>query len=107
MTEVNNTPPADELVEVKSIGQFAAMVAGWHANIVAQLYQAAAVPDDVEILFTPAEGAPERVMTKDELVGFKAALVVAISLFEELPFDAFPNDPVPETQAGDEEGTGQ
>lgn len=105
MTEVNNAAPSD-LVEVTSIGQFAAMVAQWHAIIVGQLNQGLTVPDDVEISIGLKEGEDDTVLTPDMRIGFKAGLVMALSLIEELPFDGIA-DEVQAAVAGDEEGTGQ
>lgn len=105
MTEVNNAAPSD-LVEVTSIAQFAAMVAQWHANIVGQLNQGLTVPDDVEISIGLKEGDDDTVLTPDMRIGFKAGLVMAMSLIEQLPFEGIA-DEVPADVAGDEEGTGQ
>lgn len=107
MTEVNNDTPADEMVEVTSIPQFAAMVEAWHENVCAQLNQGINVPDDVVIAFGIFDGAPEVDLNEDQRLGFKAGLVMALSLFEQLPFAPMAVEEVPATQAGDEEGTGQ
>lgn len=93
MTETNQPTPAAELVQVTSIPQFAAMVAAWHENICAQLRQCVEIPADVEILFTPVDGEPERAMTIEEIAGFKAGMVIALSLFEELPFEGISDEP--------------
>lgn len=105
MTEQNNAAPSD-LVEVTSIGQFAAMVAVWHGNIVGQLKQGVDVPDDVEILVgIVGEDGQEQTLTAEQRTGFKAGLLMALSLIEELPFGGI-EDPL-SLPAGDEEGTGQ
>lgn len=110
MTEVVNNVapevPAEELVEVTSIPQFAAMVAAWHHNVVGQLNQGLAVPDDVSIHLTLIGDTDEVELNSDQRLGFKAGLVMALALLSELPFQGIA-DPVPATQAGDDEGTGQ
>jgi len=107
MTEVNNAAPADELIEITSIPQFAAMVAGWHANVLAQLQQGIDVPDDVVISIGLKDGEPEVDLDEGQRAAFKAGLLMALAVIEELPFQGIA-DPVPETVAGgDEEGTGQ
>lgn len=110
MTEANNTaaPVApDELVEITSIPQFAGMVAAWHANICGQIDMGIQVPDDVVIAVGLKSGEPEVDLNADQRLGFKAGLIMALSLIQELPFQGI-LDEVPATQAGgDEEGTGQ
>lgn len=104
MTEVNTAAPADEMVPIDSVPQFAALVANWHGNVVAQLEQGLAVPDDVSISMGIIDGEPEVELTEEMRVGFKAGLVMALSLFESLPFGAIEEAAQP---ADDEEGTGQ
>lgn len=106
MTEVNNAAPADELVEITSIPQFAAMVAQWNANVCAQLKQGIDVPDDVSISIGLQDGAAETELTPEMRIGFKAGLVMALSLIENLPFQGIA-DEAPAEPVGDEEGTGQ
>lgn len=106
MPEVNTAVPADELVEITSIPQFAMMVAGWHENIVGQLKQGLDVPDDVVISVGLVQGQDEVDLNADQRMGFKAGLIMALSLIEPLPFEGIA-DVEPVAAAGDEEGTGQ
>jgi hypothetical protein len=108
MTEVNNAAPetsGDELIEITSIPQFAAMVAGWHTNIVGQLNQGLAVPDDVEISIGLKPGEDDTVLTEEMRIGFKAGLVMALSIIQDLPFEGIADSV--EAPAGGDEGTAQ
>lgn len=97
MPEVNTAAPSD-LVEVTSIGQFAAMIAQWHANIVGQLNQGLTVPDDVEISIGLKQGEDDTVLTEEMRVGFKAGLIMALSLIEQLPFEGLDDIPAADAE---------
>jgi hypothetical protein len=104
MTDVNNAAPA-ELVEVTSIPQFAAMVEVWQQNIVAQLNQGINVPDDVEVSIALKDGEDDTVLTEEMRLGFKAGLVMALSLIQDLPFQGIADSV--DAPAGGDEGTAQ
>lgn len=103
--------PEDTLLIVDSVEQFALCVQAWHHNVVAQLKMAVNVPDDVAVVFSPGEGQPERELKLEERPAFKAGVVIALSLFEQLPFQRATDEQLAEAaaqnQADDEEGTGQ
>jgi hypothetical protein len=108
MTEANNAVPEiqpGEMVEITSIPQFAGMVAAWHGNVVAQIRQAIVVPDEVEITVTLVPGTPEATLSPEERKGFKAGLIMALSLIEQLPFQGS-EDAAPAPEALGDEGTG-
>ncbi len=88
--------PQEELVLINSIDDFAFFVANWHQNRMKQLIQASQVPDDVQIVAVLEEGQEEISLTPEQVQGFRAGLILAKSLFEELPFTVTP-DPIQET----------
>lgn len=107
MSEVNNAAPTtpEDLVEITSIPQFAHMVAMWHHNIVAQLKQGVDVPDDVVISVGLVEGQDEVDLNADQRLGFKAGLLMALALIEELPFGGIEKPAQVEHPVGGDEGT--
>jgi hypothetical protein len=108
MTEVNNAAPEtspEELVEITSIPQFAAMVAGWHANVCSQIDMGINVPDDVSIEVGIKEGEAPVELNPDMRLGFKAGLVMALSIIQDLPFQGIADSV--EAPAGGDEGTAQ
>lgn len=103
--------PIEDLVVVETVPQMAAFVAAWHHNVIAQLKQMSIVPDEVDISFSLIPGTPERSLTPEEKVGFRAGVTAAIGLFEQLPFAPVPQEDLAAVPAkpvaDDEEGTGQ
>lgn len=88
-----------EIVPINTIDQFAHLVAHWHHNRMGQLAQAHQAPDEVEITAVLEQGGEEIVLTSEQRKGFRAGLVLAASLFGELPFTVT-QEPVSEAQNG-------
>lgn len=77
----------DDVVEIKDINQFAAMVAHWHKNMVGRLKNLREIPFGSEVALTDADGKTKSVKLKgDAMLGFKAALNSAIAELEQFPF---------------------
>lgn len=83
--------PREETMEVmQSVDEFAACITFWHTNRISQLKQALETPDTVAIIVQDDKSGEDVELTPDQRVGFKAGLLVALSLFEDLPFAVLP-----------------
>lgn len=84
-----------ETITINTPDQFAALIAHWHTNRMAQLSHMIQVPDEVE-LSLPGENGEDVPMNPEQREAFKSGLIVAKALFAELPFESIP---VEEAQA--------
>lgn len=74
---------ADETLEL------ARVVQKWHAHRVKQINLLLDAPADTEVRIVGEEG--DLVLTGERLLGFRAGMATARSLFEKLPFSLEPN----------------
>lgn len=81
------TEQAQDTIPVTNIDQFAFLVSHWHQNRLGQLEQALTAPDDVEIIIEDEQGKQEPLsLNLEQRKAFRAGLIVAKSLFQQLPF---------------------
>lgn len=76
--------PQEDTVRIDTVDQFAFFLMGWHRNRMAQLQQALTAPDDVDIVVSDEQGNLFS-LSAEARKGFRAGLLVAKSLFAELP----------------------
>lgn len=84
----NTTPDTPETITIESVPQMAFAVSNWFDNAHGQLHQALNVPDGQPMSVQLEDNGPmeDVVLTGDMLKGFKAGLIVAASIFGQLPF---------------------
>lgn len=80
----------DQVAPIESLDQFAHLIGGWHHNGMSQLAHLLEVPEGetITIQLEKDAEAEELVLEGIALKSFKAALVVAMNIFNELPFGA-------------------
>lgn len=81
-------------VPIQDLDHFASLIAHWHGNGVAQLRQMTQMPEGVEVSYTDESGK-EITLSPDQRSGFIAGLVVAMDVFQKLPFSALPVEEEP------------
>lgn len=90
MTDQTNVPA--DATPIADLDQFAFLIRNWHHNGMSQLDHLQQVPEGQSISIQLEEnGALEDLVLEGDLLkGFKAAMVVAMSIFHELPFGSAP-----------------
>jgi hypothetical protein len=89
-------PMIDEMVDVQSVDQFAAMITHWHAGMLARLRNLREIPFGTLITLIENDGSETKVKLKgDGMKGFQGALNAAIAEIESLPF-VVSTTPVPD-----------
>ena len=89
---------ANEVFNIETIDQFAALITAWHTNRIGQVRQAIDVPADVDVEIVLQDGGEAIVLNEEQRIGFKAALVLVDNLLGTLPFNVTPIEPA--TDAG-------
>lgn len=76
-----------ELVNIETVDQFAAYIAHWHANRLAQLQHFLDMPEGQTVTLQ-IQGKPEEevVLTGEAFAGFRAGVLTAVLQFDSLPF---------------------
>lgn len=88
------TEPVHDTIPVNDVDQFARYVVQWHQNRMSQLEMALTAPPEVEILIADEQGKQEELaLTPEQRKAFRAGLIVAKSLFKDLPF-VFTEEPM-------------
>jgi hypothetical protein len=92
MTDQNQDRQEAATIAIENLDQFANLIRGWHHNGMSQLDHLQNIPSGETITIQLEAGAdPEELLLEgDALKGFKAAIIVAMNIFAELPFGAVP-----------------
>lgn len=78
----------EDVIEIKDINQFAAMVSHWHQNMLARLRNMRDIPHGTEVGLTTENGTKSVKLKGDAMLGFQAMLNVAIAELDQFPFIA-------------------
>lgn len=83
---------AAPVAAIETLDQFANLILSWHHNGMSQLDHLQNIPAGETITIQLDEGAEheELVLEGEALKGFKAAIIVAMNIFSELPFGGVP-----------------
>lgn len=77
---------------LETVDQVVYHMANWHHNRMGQLIHALNVPSDVPVEVTEHESGEVFVLNEEQMVGFRAGLSIAKSIFEEFPIQMIPTE---------------
>lgn len=89
-TATEEVKAPDDVVEVKDLGQFTAMLQAWHHKQVATMHHMATIPEGTTV---QVENEPDLVLAGDVYRGYKMGIYISLAHLGELPFNAEFVDP--------------
>ena len=89
-TATEEVKAPDDVVEVKDLGQFTAMLQAWHKKQVATLHHLSLIPMGTTV---QSEGEADLILTGDVLRGYQMGISISLAHLGELPFNAEFVDP--------------
>jgi hypothetical protein len=93
---VPESPKEDQLVTINTVGQFAQILAAWHANQCSVVKHLLELPEGAEFKIGDEDQERDLVLTGDTMAGFKFGIEMAMMQLGTLPFVAEVEDPAPE-----------
>ena len=97
--EVPEAAPPQEPIPLETTDQVVFHMLGWHQNRMGQLLHAMNVPPEIPVEVTDHQTGEVIVLNEEQMIGFRAGLSIAKSIFEQFPIQMIPAEQAEEPTA--------
>jgi uncharacterized protein involved in propanediol utilization len=103
--EVPEAVPPQEPIPLETADQVVFHMLGWHQNRMGQLLHAMNVPPEIPVEVTDHDTGEIITLNAEQMVGFRAGISIAVSLFQQFPIQMTEaeEEPAPEDQGAADE----
>lgn len=100
--EMNGAAEEQQTIPLETADQVVYHMLNWHNNRMGQLLHAMNCPPEIPVEVTDHKTGESFELNQEQMVGFRAGLSIAVSIFQQFPIQMIPADePAAE---GEEEG---